>query len=110
MKLVKCIVREHKVDETTDALKQIDLSGVTVTMVQGSGRAANPTIVCMGQRYEPRYVPEMMIDVVVADHMVEDVVRVVMKTAHTGKRGDGRVFVVPVEEAYTIRTRAGGPD
>jgi nitrogen regulatory protein PII len=83
---------------------------VTVTKVQGSGRAANPTMAWMGQRYELRYVPEMMIDVVVADHMVDDVVRVVMKTAHTGKRGDGRVFVVPVEEAYTIRTRAGGPD
>jgi len=52
----------------------------------------------------------MMIDVVVADYMVDDVVRIVMETARTGERGDGRVFVMPVEEAYTIRTRAGGPD
>jgi nitrogen regulatory protein PII len=51
-----------------------------------------------------------MIDVVVADSLVDDVVRVVMEAARTGRRGDGRVFVIPVEEAYTIRTRAGGPD
>ena len=110
MKLVKCIVRAHKVEETTDALKQIDLSGVTITEVGGHGRRANPKACWRGMEYRPRFLPQMMIDVVVADCMVDDVVRIVLETAHTGKQGDGRVFVMPVEEAYTIRTRAGGPD
>jgi nitrogen regulatory protein P-II 1 len=110
MKLVKCIVREDKVDGTTDALRQIDVSGVTVTRVLGRGRGHNPRAVWRGREYEIRHVPQMMIDVVVADYMVDDVVRIVMEMARTGERGDGRIFVVPVEEAYTIRTRAGGPD
>ena len=110
MKLVKCIVRTHKVEETTDALKQIDLSGVTVTQVGGRGRRNNPNGCWRGRECEVRYLPQMMIDVVVADDMVEDVVRIVLETARTGERGDGRVFILPVEEAYTIRTRGGGPD
>jgi nitrogen regulatory protein P-II 1 len=110
MKLVKCIVRTYKVEETTDALKQLDVSGVTVTQVGGSGRQANPTAVFRFNEYQIRYVPQMMIDVVVADSLVDDVIRTVMDRARTGERGDGRVFVIPVEEAYSVRTRAGGPD
>ena len=110
VKLIKCIVRTHKADETMDALMEIDLSGFTVTEVGGSGRAANPTTSWGGRRLELRYVPKTMIDVLVADHVVDDVVRIVMDKARTGNRGDGRVFIIPVEEAYTIRTRAGGPD
>ena len=110
MKLVKCIVRTHKVDETTDALKQIDLSGLTVTQVGGRGRRDNPKGCWRGSEYEIRYLPQMMIDAVVADYVVDDVVRVVMEAARTGEKGDGRVFIIPVEDAYTIRTRAGGPD
>jgi nitrogen regulatory protein P-II 1 len=110
MKLVKCIVRTRKVEETTDALKQLDVSGVTVTQVGGCGRSPNPVTVWRCHRYEIRYSPQMMIDVVVADWLVDDVVRTVMATACTGEKGDGRVFVIPVEEAYTVRTGAGGPD
>ena len=110
MKLVKCIVRPDKVEETTDALKQLDLSGITVTHVGGRGTKPNPKGVYRLMEYEVRYLPHMMIDVVVADAVVDDVVRLVMETARTGKKGDGRVFVMPVEQAYTIRTRAGGPD
>jgi nitrogen regulatory protein PII len=110
MKLVKCIVRTYKVEETTDALKQLDVSGLTVTQVGASGRRANPTAVFRFNKYQIRYVPQMMIDVVVADCVVNDVVRTVMEKAHTGERGDGRVFVIPVDEAYSVRTRAGGPD
>ena len=78
--------------------------------VGGRGRRENPKRYWRGTECELRYLPQMMIDVVVADDMVDEVVRVVMETARTGERGDGRVFVVPVDEAYTIRTRAGGPD
>ena len=86
MKLVKCIVREDKVDETTDALKQIDVSGFTVSHVGGRGRHPNPTACWRGLEYEIRYLPRMMLDVVVADYMVDDVVRVVMETARTRRR------------------------
>jgi nitrogen regulatory protein PII len=110
MKLVKCIVRTHKADETMDALMEIDLSGFTVTEVGGSGRAENPTASWGGKRFALRYVPKTMIDVLVADHVVDDVVRIVMEKACTGKRGDGRVLIIPVDEAYSIRTRAGGTD
>jgi nitrogen regulatory protein P-II 1 len=110
MKLVKCIVRAHKADTTADALKKLDVSGITVTQVGGRGRTANPITVFRGTSQEMRYMPQMMIDVVVADYLVEDVVRTVMETAGTGAHGDGRIFVMPVEEAYTVRTRAGGPD
>jgi len=110
MKLVKCIVRDYKVDETSDALKQLDVSGFTVTRVGGHGRHPNPTTVWRGVEYEVRYLPQTMIDVLVSDDMVDDVVRVVMETAHTGVAGDGRILVMPVEDAYTIRTRVGGPD
>jgi nitrogen regulatory protein P-II 1 len=110
MKLVKCIVRPDKVDATTDALRRTDLPGVTVTGVGGRGRRGPPKGFYRCCEYDIRFLPQMMIDVVVADCMVDDVVRIVMETARTGEMGDGRVFVIPVEEAYTIRTRAGGPD
>lgn len=110
MKLVKCIVRTYKVEETTDAFKRIDLPGVTVTQVGGHGRGANPKGVWRGNEYEVRYLPHMMIDVVVADYMVDDVVRIALGAARTGEPGDGRIFIMPVEEAYSIRTRAGGAD
>lgn len=110
MKLVKCIIRESKVDETTDALKGLDVSGVTVTIVAGSGRQRPPKEFYRCTEYEPRYARRMMIDVVVAEHVLNEVIRIVMEAAHTGRPGDGRVFVIPVEEAYTIRTQASGPD
>ena len=110
MKLIKCIVRPYKAEVTTDALKQIDLSGLTVTEVGGRGRRTNPMGSWRGSEYEMRYMPQMMIDVVVSDCMVDDVVRIVMEAARTGQRGDGQLFIMPVEEAYTIRTRAGGLD
>ncbi len=110
MKLVKCIVRCSHVDAATDALKGLDVSGVTVTKVSGRGRGPQPREVWRGREFEVRYSPQMMIDVVVADCEVDGVVRSVIDAVHTGRRGDGRVFVIPIEEAYTIRTRAGGPD
>jgi len=110
MKLIKCIVRTHRADATMDALKEIDLSGFTVTVVGGSGRAANPQTTWGGRRMEYRYMPKTMIDVLVADDVVDDVVRIVIDNARTGERGDGRLMIIPVDQAYTIRTRAGGPD
>jgi nitrogen regulatory protein PII len=110
MKLVKCIIRENMAEATTEALKALDVSGLTVTHVAGRGRGKNPMALFRCSEYEIPYRPEMMIDIIVADDMVDEVVRTVIETARTGERGDGRVFVIPVEEAYSIRTRVGGPD
>jgi nitrogen regulatory protein PII len=107
MKLVKCIVRTAKADDVADALKAIDVSGLTVTDVRGRGRK-KLTLVYRGCEQEARSLPQTMIDVVVPEHLVDEVVRIVMDSAHTGNMGDGRIFVMPVEESYTIRTRAGG--
>jgi nitrogen regulatory protein P-II 2 len=110
MKLVKCIVRSQKVDETTEALSAIDLSGLTISQVAGRGRRPLPVATYRCVDYRVRYLPHMMIDVVVDDYMADQVTRIVMETARTGSRGDGQVFILPVDEAYTIRTRAGGLD
>ena len=109
MKLVKCIVRVLKADEVTDALKAIDVSGLTVTEVRGRGRKRQ-TLVYRGVEQEARALPQTMIDIVVPDYLVDDVVRIVMDTAYTGQMGDGRIFVMPIDEAYTIRNRMGGFD
>jgi nitrogen regulatory protein PII len=109
MKLVKCIVRSLKADEVADALKALDVSGLTVTEVRGRGRK-KLTLVYRGFEQEARALPQTMIDVVVPEYLVDDVVRIVMDTAHTGQMGDGRIFVMPIDEAYTIRTRSGGFD
>jgi len=109
MKLVKCIVREMMAEQTTAALKTIDVSGLTMTHAQGRGRHPTAPMSWRGCEHEA-FLPNVTIDMVVPDDLVDDVIRVVMETARTGHMGDGRIFVMPVEEAYTIRTRAGGVD
>jgi nitrogen regulatory protein PII len=108
MKLVKCVVREEKVEETTEALKALNLSGLTISRVSGLGQHEERTELYRGIRYQVRLLPEVMIDVVAPDDLVDDVVRIVSETARTGAVGDGRIFVMTVEEAYSIRTREGG--
>ena len=108
MKLVKCVVREEKVEETTDALKALELSGLTMSRVCGRGQHEERTEFYRGISTRRVLLPKMMIDVVAPDDLVDDVVRVVTETARTGAAGDGRIFVMTVEEAYTIRTREGG--
>ena len=107
MKLVKCIVRRDLVAEATCALERFGASGVTVTEVRGRGKRTRPKGEYRGVEYE-RYLPMSMIDVIVADDLVDDVVRVVINCARTGEFGDGRVLVMPIEEGYTIRTRQCG--
>src|ERR1700730_16034444 len=103
MKLIKCVVREEKVDETTEALRTLDLSGVTVSRGLGHGTCERHAEVYRGVRYEPRLFPKMTLHVVAPDDLVDDVVRIVTETARTGRAGDGRIFVMTVEEAYSIR-------
>ena len=104
MKLIKCIVRPNKVEEIKDALEKVNVSGLTVTEVRGHGRQKGHKAIYRGREYEVSLLPKMMIDIVTPDTLVDDIVRVVIGTARTGEIGDGRIFVMPVEDGYNIRT------
>lgn len=104
MKLIKSIVRPNKVDDVRDALASLSISGMTVTEVRGHGRQKGHTAIYRGQEYSVSLLPKMEIEVVVADNVVDDVIKAIIAAARTGEIGDGRVFVLPVEHGYNIRT------
>jgi len=104
MKLVKSIVRPYKVDAVKDALGKINISGMTVTEVRGHGKQKGHTAIYRGKEYNVSLLPKMEIEAVVADDVVEDVVKAIIQAARTGEIGDGRVFVVPISQSYRIRT------
>jgi nitrogen regulatory protein PII len=104
MKLIKCIVRPNKVDDVRDALEKLNLAGMTVTDVRGHGRQKGHTAVYRGKEYAVSLLPKVEVEVVVHDNVVEDVIRAIVEAARTGEIGDGRVFVLPVEQGYNIRT------
>ena len=110
MKLIKCIVRPNKVDEVKDALSKLSVSGMTVTEVRGHGKQKGHTAVYRGKEYKVSLLPKMEIEVVVSDGIVEEAIRAIIQAARTGEIGDGRVFVIPVEHAYRIRTGEKEPD
>ena len=104
MKLIKAIVRPNRVDAIKDALANNGISGMTVTEVRGHGRQRGHSTVYRGSEYEVSLLPKMEIEVVVPDDLVDDAIESIMDTARTGEMGDGRVFVMPVEQGYIIRT------
>jgi nitrogen regulatory protein PII len=104
MKLVKSIIRPNKVDEVRDALEKLSISGLTVTDVRGHGRQKGHTAVYRGKEYSVTLLPKVEIEVVVEDDMADDAIKAIAAAARTGEIGDGRVFVLPVEQGYNIRT------
>ena len=104
MKLIKSIVRPNKVDEVKDALEKLGIAGMTVTEVRGHGKQKGHTAIYRGKEYSASLLPKMQIEVVVADSAVEDAIKAIVSAARTGEIGDGRVFVLPVEQTYRIRT------
>jgi nitrogen regulatory protein PII len=104
MKLIKAIVRPNKVDDVRDALEKLNLPGMTITEVRGHGKQKGHTAVYRGKEYQVNLLPKMELDVVVADHLVDEAVRTIIASARTGEIGDGRVFVLPVLQSYRIRT------
>jgi nitrogen regulatory protein PII len=104
MKLIKCIVRPNKVDEVKDALTRLSVSGMTVTEVRGHGKQKGHTAIYRGKEYNVSLLPKMQIEVVVPDRLVPECISAVIEAARTGEIGDGRVFVMPVDESYKIRT------
>ena len=104
MKLIKTIVRPNMVDRVKDALTKIHISGMTVTEVRGHGRQKGHTAAYRGREYEVSLLPKMQIETVVSDGMVDDAIKAIIEAARTGEIGDGRVWVLPVEQGYNIRT------
>jgi nitrogen regulatory protein PII len=104
MKLIKSIVRPNKVDEVREALEKLSISGMTVSDVRGHGRQKGQTAVYRGKEYSVTLLPKVEIEVVVQDDMVDGAIKAITAAARTGEIGDGRVFVLPVEQGYNIRT------
>jgi nitrogen regulatory protein P-II 1 len=110
MKLVVAVLKPFKLDEVKDALKTLGVSGMTLTEAQGFGRQRGHTEVYRGAEYEVDFVPKLRMEVVVDDAQVDEVVDAVVRTAATGKIGDGKVWVVPVESVVRVRTGERGSD
>lgn len=110
MKLVIAFIKPFKLDDVKAALQAVGVMGLSVSDVRGFGRQAGHTEVYRGAEYEVDFVPKTRIDIIVDDDMVNDVVDAIERSARTGKIGDGKIAVLPVEEVVRIRTGERGRD
>jgi nitrogen regulatory protein P-II 1 len=110
MKLVTGILKPFKLDEVKDALGGLGVQGLTVSEVQGFGRQKGHTEVYRGAEYQVDFLPKVRIDVLVDDDEAERIALAIVDAARTGKIGDGKVWVTPVEQLYRVRTGEAGPD
>jgi nitrogen regulatory protein P-II 1 len=108
MKLIKCIIQPYKLDDVKEALAGMKVQGMTVTEVKGFGRQKGHTELYRGAEYTVDFVPKMEIEIVVQDNMVKEALDAVVKAARSGKVGDGKIFVMPVEDSIRIRTGESG--
>jgi len=108
MKLITAIVKPFTLEDVKTGLEQAGILGMTVSEVQGYGRQKGHTEVYRGAEYSVDFVPKVRVEVLVDDSAVDKVVDVIVQAARTGKIGDGKVFVVPIEEAVRIRTEERG--
>ena len=104
MKQVTAIIKPFKLDEVREGLAELGVTGLTVTEVKGFGRQKGHTELYRGAEYVVDFLPKIKVEVVVADHRVEAVIDAIVKSAHTGKIGDGKIFVSSVEQVIRIRT------
>ena len=110
MKLVMAVIKPFKLDEVRDALTAIGVQGLTVSEVKGFGRQKGQTEIYRGAEYAVSVLPKIKVEVVVSDPQVEAAVEAIKKAAATGKIGDGKIFVMPIEQAVRIRTGETGGD
>ncbi|AHK80179.1 nitrogen regulatory protein P-II 1 [Ectothiorhodospira haloalkaliphila] len=110
MKLVTAIIKPFKLDDVREALSEIGVQGITVTEVKGFGRQKGHTELYRGAEYVVDFLPKVKMEVAVDDGLVDQVIEAVSKAANTGKIGDGKIFVFPLEQAIRIRTGETGTD
>ena len=110
MKLVMALIKPFKLDEVREALTPLGIQGLTVTEVKGFGRTGGKKEVYRGSAYVVDFVPKVKVEIVVPDELVHDVLDAIEKSAKTGRIGDGKIFVSPIEEAVRIRTGERGKD
>jgi nitrogen regulatory protein P-II 1 len=108
MKKIEAIIKPFKLDEVREALSEIGANGLTVTEVKGFGRQKGHTELYRGAEYVVDFLPKIKIELVVTDEMVEAAMEAIIKSAHTGKIGDGKIFVSSVEQVVRIRTGETG--
>ena len=109
MKKLECIIRPFKLEEVKEALSSAGVRGMTVSEVRGFGRSRGHTELYRGSEYTIEFVPKLKIEIVVAEENVDKVVEAVQQAASTGKVGDGKIFVLPIDETIRIRTGERGP-
>ena len=110
MKMVSAVIKPFKLDDVKEALQSAGIQGMTVTEVRGFGRQKGHTEVYRGQEYQVDLVPKVRVDVIVNDDQAKEVVEAIANAAKTGKIGDGKIFVVAVEDVYRIRTGEAGAE
>jgi nitrogen regulatory protein P-II 1 len=110
MKRIVAIIRPFKLDEVKDALAEVPIGGMTVTEVKGFGRTGGKKEVYRGSAYVVDFVPKVQIEIVVPDAQVDAVVEAILASAKTGRIGDGKIFVQPIEDVIRIRTGERGED
>jgi nitrogen regulatory protein P-II 1 len=110
MKKVEAIIKPFKLDEVKEALHEVGIQGITVTEAKGFGRQKGHTELYRGAEYVVDFLPKVKIEVVMEDGLVERAIEAIQQSAHTGRIGDGKIFVTPVEEAVRIRTGERGKD
>ncbi|MFJ3652093.1 P-II family nitrogen regulator [Streptomyces nigra] len=110
MKLITAVIKPYRLDEVKEALRQLGVHGLTVTEASGHGRQRGHTEVYRGAEYQVDLVPKVRLEAVVEDAVADEAVEAVVKAAHTGKIGDGKVWVLPVETVVRVRTGERGPD
>jgi len=110
MKKIEAIIKPFKLDEVKEALHEIGLQGITVTEAKGFGRQKGHTELYRGAEYVVDFLPKVKIELVIEDSLVERAIETIQQAAHTGRIGDGKIFITPVEEAIRIRTGERGND
>ncbi|MHC1697427.1 MAG: P-II family nitrogen regulator [Geobacteraceae bacterium] len=108
MKLVEAIIKPFKLDEVKDALNELGIMGITVSEVKGFGRQKGHTELYRGAEYVVDFIPKVKLEIAVSDDMVPKVIETIENAAKTGRIGDGKIFVMPLEEAVRIRTGEKG--
>lgn len=110
MKKIEAIIKPFKLDDVKEALQEVGLQGITVTEAKGFGRQKGHTELYRGAEYVVDFLPKVKLEIVVEDGMLEQAIEAIKQAAHTGRIGDGKIFVLPVEDAIRVRTGESGAD